>query len=54
MSQMDIQAATAGSIANAHDWTLTDNNIRTADGSKPVFTESPKQDGKDVPFGEPK
>ncbi|MGA2889180.1 MAG: glycosyl hydrolase family 28 protein [Terracidiphilus sp.] len=54
LDHLDIEAATAGTIANARDWTLKDNNIRTADGSKPVFTDSAREDRKDVPFGEPK
>jgi polygalacturonase len=37
---LDIEAATAGTIANARNWTLTDSNIKTADGSKPVFADS--------------
>jgi polygalacturonase len=51
---LEIEAATAGTIANARNWTLTDSNIKTADGSKPVFTDSTMNDPKDIPFGEPK
>lgn len=54
LDHLDIEAAAAGSIANARDWTMTDNNIHTADGSKPVFADSASQDRKDIPFGEPK
>jgi polygalacturonase len=55
LDHLDIQAATAGTIANAKDWTLTDNNIRTADGSKVTFTQSTGEaNPKDVPYGEPK
>jgi polygalacturonase len=54
LDHLDIEAATAGAIANAKNWTLTESNIRTADGSKPVFTDSTVNDTKDVPFGEPK
>jgi polygalacturonase len=51
---LDIEAATAGSIANTKNWTLTENNIKTTDGSKPVFTDSTLNSTTDVPFGEPK
>jgi polygalacturonase len=54
LDHLDIEAATAGTIANAKNWTLTDNNIKTADGSKPAFTDSSFRDVKDVPYGEPK
>ncbi len=54
LDHLDIKAATAGTIANAKNWTLTANRIKTADGSKPVFADSPEKDVKDVPFGEPK
>jgi polygalacturonase len=33
IDHVDIQAQTAGTIADAKDWTLTDNKIQTADGS---------------------
>ena len=51
---LDIQAATAGTIANAKNWTITDSNIQTADGSKVKFTDSDYRDPKDIPYGEPK
>ena len=51
---LEIEAATAGSISNARNWSITDSNIKTADGSKPVFTDSTLNDPKDIPFGEPK
>ena len=54
LDHLDIEAATAGTIANAKNWTITDSSIKTADGSKPVFTDSSFKDAKDVPFGEPK
>lgn len=54
LDHLDIEAATAGMIANAKKWTITDSTIRTADGSKPVFTDSTIKDPKDVPYGEPK
>ncbi|HEY1647850.1 MAG TPA: glycosyl hydrolase family 28 protein [Terracidiphilus sp.] len=54
LDHLDIDAATAGTIANAKNWVMTDNSIRTADGTKPVFTDSTVNDPKDVPYGEPK
>jgi polygalacturonase len=54
LDYLDIEAATAGTIANARNWTLTDNKIQTTDGSKPAFTDSNAQNSRDVPFGEPK
>jgi polygalacturonase len=51
---LDIEAATAGIIANTHNWTITDSNIKTTDGSKPVFTDSAVKDPKDIPYGEPR
>ncbi|MGA9669994.1 MAG: glycosyl hydrolase family 28 protein [Terracidiphilus sp.] len=54
LDHLEIEAATAGTIANAKNWTLADNNVKTADGSKPVFTDSSIRDAKDVPYGEPK
>ncbi|HUV70677.1 MAG TPA: glycosyl hydrolase family 28 protein [Terracidiphilus sp.] len=53
LDHLDIQAATAGTIANAKNWTITDSKIETADGTKPVFTDSTVTDPKDIPFGEP-
>lgn len=54
LDHLDIEAATAGTIANAKNWTLTGNNIHTADGSKPAFTDSTVSDPADIPYGEPK
>ncbi|MGD0859535.1 MAG: glycosyl hydrolase family 28 protein [Terracidiphilus sp.] len=54
LDHLDIEAATAGTIANSKNWTLTDSNIKTADGSKPVFTDSTVKDPKDIPYGEPR
>lgn len=51
---LDIEAATSGTIANTRNWTLTDCSIRTADGSKPLFTDAVVKDPKDIPYGEPK
>ncbi len=55
IDHLDIDAQTAGTIANAKNWTMTDNTIKTADGSKVTFTDtSGSAGGKDVPYGEPK
>jgi polygalacturonase len=53
LDHLNIQAATAGTIANAKNWTLTDNTITTTDGSKVTFTDSTAS-AKDVPYGEPR
>ena len=53
LDHLDIEAARAGTIANAKNWTMADNNIRTTDGSKPKFTDAVVNDSKDVPYGEP-
>jgi polygalacturonase len=55
IDHLNIEAKTAGTIANAKNWSMIDNTITTADGSKVTFvsgdaTASPK----DVPYGEPK
>ena len=39
LDHLDIEAATAGTIANSKNWSITDSTIQTADGSKPVFTD---------------
>jgi len=54
LDHLDIDAATAGTIANVKNWTLTDSNIKTQDGSRPVFTDSAVTDPKDIPYGEPR
>jgi polygalacturonase len=55
IDHLNIEAATAGPIANAKNWTMTDNTIKTADGSKVTFTSSTGEaNPKDVPYGEPK
>jgi polygalacturonase len=54
LDHLQIEAATAGTIADSRNWSITDSTIKTADESKPVFTDSPVQDSKDVPYGEPK
>lgn len=53
LDHLDIQAKTAGTIANAKNWTMTDNKIQTADGSKVTFTDSTTNDTT-IPYGEPK
>ncbi len=45
---LDIQAATAGTIDNIKNWVVTESSVRTADGSKPIFTDSSAKDGKDT------
>jgi hypothetical protein len=37
---LDIQAASAGSIADAQDWTFSDIKLTTADGSTVKVTDS--------------
>ena len=55
IDHLNIQAKTAGTIANTRNWTLNDNTITTADGSTPTFTDTPlTPNTKDIPFGEPK
>jgi len=52
---INIEAQTAGTIADAVNWTMTDATIKTADGSQPTFTKSEGEaDPKDVPYGEPR
>jgi polygalacturonase len=51
---LDIEAATAGTIANSKNWTITDSNIKTSDGTQPVFTDSTGKNGNDAAHGEPK
>jgi len=53
LDHLDIEAASAGTIANARHWALTDSTIKTADGSKVVFTESMGNALDEVAFGEP-
>ncbi len=54
LDHLEIEAAHAGTIANAKNWTFSDNNISTADGSKVTFTDAATYDPKDVPYGEPR
>jgi polygalacturonase len=51
---LHIQAATAGTIANTRNWIITDSKIKTADGTKPVFSDTTAKENKDIPYGEPK
>jgi len=41
LDHISIQAQTAGKVADANNWTLSDVTIRSADGSQLTFTESP-------------
>lgn len=52
LDHLDIQADTAGHVADAKNWSMQDNVIHTSDGTKLSFDRElgPK---KDVPFGEP-
>ena len=55
IDHLNIEAKTAGTIANAKNWSMIDNTINTADGSKVTFTSGDAiADPKDVPYGEPK
>jgi polygalacturonase len=54
LDHLDIEAKTAGSIANAKNWRLSDNRIKTADGSQVTLTGAASPLGKDVPYGEPR
>jgi len=53
LDHLDIQAKTAGSIANAKNWIITESKIETADGSKPAFTDAVTNNKTDIPYGEP-
>jgi polygalacturonase len=37
LDHLEIEAATAGTIADTKNWTLTKSNVKTTDGSKPVI-----------------
>jgi polygalacturonase len=54
IDHLDIEAATAGTVANANDWILADNQIKTADRSKVEFTNVAGNNSSDIPYGEPK
>jgi polygalacturonase len=51
IDHLNIEAATAGTIANTKNWTLTDNTIKTADNSQLTVTDST---GESVPDTQPK
>jgi len=53
LDHLDIQAKSAGTIANAKNWIIADSKIETADGSKPAFTNSQSGNTTDIPYGEP-
>lgn len=52
LDHLDIEAATAGTIANAKNWRMEDNKIATVDRSVVKFTESTGAYPGDVPYGE--
>ena len=58
IDHLNIEAQTAGTIANANNWTLTDNTISKPPTAarKVTLTQSTGEPNspKDVPFGEPK
>jgi len=49
---IDIEAKTAGTIANAKNWKMEHMDIKTADGSKVKFVDKAVVDPNDVPYGE--
>ncbi|MGB9287242.1 MAG: glycoside hydrolase family 28 protein [Terracidiphilus sp.] len=51
---IDIEAKTAGTIANAKNWKMENMEIKTADGSKVKFVDKAVVDPNDVPYGEPR
>ena len=52
IDHLDIEAATAGTVANAKNWRMEDNKIQTADGSQVKFTDAAATDSTDVPYGD--
>ena len=50
LDHLNIQAETAGTIANGSNWSITDSTITTADGSKPTYTDVPSK--KETAFGD--
>jgi polygalacturonase len=54
LDHVDIEAKTAGFIANAQDWKFGDNRIKTVDGSQVNLTDGAGPHGKDAPYGEPR
>ncbi len=54
LDHLDIEAATAGTIADAKNWRMEDNKIVTADGSHVEFKDSTVTDRKDALKGTPR
>jgi hypothetical protein len=54
LDHVDIEAKTAGTIANAKNWKMEHMEIKTEDGSKVTFTDKAATNEKDVPYGEPR
>jgi hypothetical protein len=52
LDRLEIEAATAGTIANAKSWRMEDNNIQTADDGQVKFTDATGTDPRDVPYGD--
>jgi polygalacturonase len=52
LDHLDIEAQTAGGIADTKNWRLA-GKIITADGSKVSLTHTAGEGAKDVPYGEP-
>ena len=51
---LEIEAATAETMANTKNWIIAESNIKTTDGSEPLFTDAVTSNSKDIPYGEPK
>ena len=54
LDHLDIEAKTAGFVANATNWKFADNEIKTADGSKVSLTDAANTHVTGVPYGERK
>ncbi len=54
LDHLDIEAKTAGFIANARNWRFADNDIKTADGSKVSLTDAADTHVTGLPYGERK
>ncbi len=52
LDHIDIEAKTAGTIANAKNWKMEHMDVKTADGSAVKFTDQVVTDEKDVPYGD--
>ena len=50
LDHLDIQAATAGTIANAKNWTIANSKIQSADGSKLVFNDSLETNAQGIAY----